>query len=113
MQISSCLADDIAFRLLGRPLPESEGRWQATVWTAADSDSGTKDSVLVVLYGTTGHSEPKPLNKDSAFNQGSMVSTQVCIQFSFISLFLSPSLPTAISVTDRSVKTYGLKRFPD
>jgi hypothetical protein len=94
MQISSCLTDDIAYRLLGRPLPESEGKWEVCVWTSTESDSGTKDPVMIVLYGTTGHSEPKPLNKESALNPGSFIKTQVChfaCLFFHLKMSLQPS----------------------
>ena len=77
MQMASSMTDDIAYRLLGHSLPESEGRWEVTVWTGSESDAGTKDSVLMVLYGTTGHTEPKTLNKDFTFNPGSVVKMQV------------------------------------
>ena len=75
--MASSVTDDIAYRLLGCSVPESEGRWEVTVWTGSESDAGTKDSVLMVLYGTTGHTEPKTLNKDFAFNPGSVVKLQV------------------------------------
>ena len=77
MQTSSSVSDDIGYRLLGRSPAESEGRWEVSAWTGGGSDAGTKDVVLMVLYGTTGHSEPKPLNKDLALNPGSLVKLQV------------------------------------
>ena len=88
MQISSAVTDDIAYRLLGHSLPESEGRWEVTTWTGSEGDAGTKDSVLMVLYGTTGHTEPKTLNKDFAFNPGSVVKLQVANLFEICFFFL-------------------------
>ncbi|XP_070194990.1 lipoxygenase homology domain-containing protein 1-like isoform X2 [Littorina saxatilis] len=76
-QISYTITEDVAKQLLGHYLPESEGRWEVTVWTSKESDAGTKDPVMLVLYGSTGHTEPKPLNKDFTLNPDSVVKLQV------------------------------------
>ncbi|XP_046584646.1 LOW QUALITY PROTEIN: lipoxygenase homology domain-containing protein 1-like [Haliotis rubra] len=69
-QISTGVPEDIAFRIRDKREPESRGKWTGLVYTGGQSDAGTKDKVMMVIYGTSGHTEPKQINKTAHSVQG-------------------------------------------
>lgn len=81
LQVASLITDDVVHRVLGHDPIESHGHWEASVWTGQEGDAGTKEQVLLILYGTNGHTEPIHLNKNTSFNPGSAVKVKVTKRF--------------------------------
>ncbi|XP_048249875.1 lipoxygenase homology domain-containing protein 1-like isoform X2 [Haliotis rufescens] len=76
-QISTGVPEDIAFRIRDKREPTSRGKWTGLVYTGGQSDAGAKDKVMMVIYGTTGHTEPKQINKDGTLSPGSCLKVQL------------------------------------
>ena len=74
-------------RGLDRPV-RTKGRWMVWVQTGTQNDSGTSETVCLVLCGLKGESEPVHVNAKDGLNPGSFIRLEVSVYVTIKNLCL-------------------------